>query len=160
MESQHEKLAELAGRIERDLKRIDDIARGIAQLERARAREAAPHWLARAFARLRRRLYSRPSAGEERARGFEEVQRRLEALERYGAALAREAAHQAANAAEWERNAKLAVRAGDDVLAREALCRKRESLHLAAALEQQAATIARAMAEYTSALAVIKASSR
>ncbi|KYF66067.1 PspA/IM30 family protein [Sorangium cellulosum] len=160
MESKDGKLAELAGRIERDLKRIDDIAPGIARLEPARARETVPHRLVRAFARLRRRLYSQPSAGEERARGFEEVQRRLESLERYGAALAREAALQAANAVEWERNAKLAVRAGDEVLAREALFRKREALALAATLEQQAAIIATAMVEYTSALAVIKASSR
>ncbi|WP_437926333.1 hypothetical protein WMF37_46070 [Sorangium sp. So ce291] len=74
--------------------------------------------------------------------------------------MARAAAQEAANAREWERNAKLAVRAGDDDLAREALYRKREALDLAATHEQQAATISAAMAEYTSALAAIKASSR
>ncbi|WP_434045019.1 MULTISPECIES: hypothetical protein [Sorangium] len=74
--------------------------------------------------------------------------------------MAREAAHQAANADQREQTAKLAVQAGDDVLAREALGRKREARALAATLELQATTIFAAMEEYTSALAVIKASSR
>ncbi|XYH96628.1 PspA/IM30 family protein [Sorangium sp. So ce1128] len=160
MNSQAEKLAELAERIERNLKRIDEIAIIAAQIGPVRERESAPHGLARVIAKFRRCFISQPSAREEETHRFDEVERRLESLEEYGAALARAAAQETANAEEWERNAKLSVRAGDDDLAREALCRKREALDLAATLEQQAATISAAMAEYTSAFAVIKASSR
>ncbi|KYG08136.1 hypothetical protein BE21_25415 [Sorangium cellulosum] len=88
------------------------------------------------------------------------MERRLESLEEYGAALAREAEQHAANAGEWERRAELAVLAGDDDLARDALSLQREALQRASSLERQAATISAAMAEYTSALAALKASSR
>ncbi|WP_437504401.1 PspA/IM30 family protein [Sorangium sp. So ce1099] len=160
MNPQAEKLAEVAERIERNLKRFDEIAIIAAQIAPVRERESAPHWLARVLAKLRRCLTPQPSAREEETRRFDEVERRLGALEKCGAAMAREAAQQAANAREWELNAKLAVRAGDDDLARYALYRKLEALHRAATLEQQAATISAAMAEYTSALAAIKACSR
>ena len=40
--------------------------------------------------------------------------------------LAKQAEQEAANAAEWERRAMMAVRAGDDALAKEALARKKE----------------------------------
>ncbi|WP_438005997.1 hypothetical protein WME89_46290 [Sorangium sp. So ce321] len=160
MNPQADKLAEVAERIERDLKRFDDVAILAAQIAPARGRESPPHGLARVLAKLRQCLIPRPSAREEEARRFDEAERRLESLEKCGAALARAAAQEAANAKEWELNAKLAVRAGDDDLAREALCRKRETLDLAATLERQAATISAAMAEYTSALAAIKAASR
>ncbi|MGK3969287.1 PspA/IM30 family protein [Sorangium sp. So ce118] len=159
MNPQAEKLAEVAERIERDLKRFDEIAIIAAQIAPVRERESAPHGLARVLARLRRCLIPRPSAREEEARRFDEAQRRLESLEKRGAAMARAAAQETANAKEWECCAKLAVRAGDDDLAREALCRKRESLDRAATLERQAATMSAAMVEYTSALAAIKASS-
>ncbi|WP_437810008.1 PspA/IM30 family protein [Sorangium sp. So ce1078] len=159
MKSQAEQFAELARRIDRELQRFDDVAAIAGRLAPARARETGPHWLARALAELRRRLTAQPSAREE-TRRLDEVQRRLESLEKHGAALARNAAQQTANADEWERIAKLSVRAGDDGLAREALDRKREALNLAATLARQAETISAAMAEYTSALAVIKASSR
>ncbi|WP_437335322.1 PspA/IM30 family protein [Sorangium sp. So ce394] len=159
MASQGEKFAELAERIERELKRMDDAAAAAARLGPARARETAPSWFARVFSRLRRRK-DQPSAGDEGARRFDEVERRLESLEQYGAALAREAAQHAANAGEWERRAELAVLAGNDDVAREALSRQREAHHRASSLERQAATISAAMAEYTSALAALKASSR
>ncbi|WP_437317337.1 PspA/IM30 family protein [Sorangium sp. So ce385] len=159
MASQGEKFAELAERIERELKRMNDGAAAAARLGPARARETAPSWLARVLSRFRRRK-DPPNAGDEGARRFDEVERRLESLEQYGAALAREAAQHAANAGEWERRAELAVLAGDDDLARDALSRQREALQRASSLERQAATISAAMAEYTSALAAIKASSR
>ncbi|KYG02265.1 hypothetical protein BE20_51245 [Sorangium cellulosum] len=160
MASQGEKFAELAERIERELKRMNDAAAAAAPLGPARARETAIPWFARVLSRVRRRSKEQPNAGDEEARRFDEVERRLESLEKYGAALAREAEQHAANAGEWERRAELAVLAGDDDLAREALSRQREALHRASSLERQAATISAAMAEYTSALAVLKASSR
>ncbi|WP_437743633.1 hypothetical protein WMF39_00695 [Sorangium sp. So ce1504] len=159
MDSHAEKFAKLAERIERELKRIDDAAVA-ARLTPVRAPEREPHWFTRVLSKLRRGLKAQPSAEDEGARRFEEAQRRLESLERYGAELARAAAQEAANAREWERRAMLAVRAGDDVIAREALCRQREALECASALERQAATISAAMAEYTSALADIKAFAR
>ncbi|WP_437530931.1 hypothetical protein WME79_00640 [Sorangium sp. So ce726] len=159
MDSQAEKLAELAERFERYLKRIDDAAVA-ARLKPVRAPERVPHWLTRVLSKLRRGLTAQPSAEDEGARRFEEAQRCLESLEKYGAKLAQGAAWEAANAREWERNAKLAVRAGNDDLARHALCLQREALERASMLDRQAATISAAMAEYTSALAAIKASSR
>jgi phage shock protein A len=51
--------------------------------------------------------------------------------------LAKQAEAEAANAAEWERRAMLAVRAGDDALATEALARKKEHDQLAAAYKDQ-----------------------
>ncbi|WP_437914422.1 hypothetical protein WME73_00700 [Sorangium sp. So ce302] len=159
MDSHAEKFAKLAERIERDLKRIDD-ARVAARLKPVQAPERVPHWFTRVLSKLRRGPKAQPSAEDEGARRFEEAQRRLESLERYGAELARAAAQEAANAREWELRAMLAVRAGDDVLAREALCRQREALEGASAHERQAAAISAAMAEYTSALAAIKASPR
>jgi phage shock protein A len=47
--------------------------------------------------------------------------------------LAKQAEQEAANAAEWERRAMLAIKAGDDALAKEALARKKEhdQLHVA-----------------------------
>lgn len=160
MDPQAGKLAEVAARLERDLKRFDELAIIAAQIAPVRERESAPHGLARVLAKLRRWLIPRPSPREEETRRFDEVQRRLESLEKYGAAMARAAAQEAANVKEWELNAKLAVRAGDDDLARHALSWKREALERAATLERQAATISAAMAEFTSALAAIKASSR
>jgi phage shock protein A len=51
--------------------------------------------------------------------------------------LAKQAEQEAANAAEWERRAMLAIKAGDDNLAKEALARKKEHDALAAALKEQ-----------------------
>jgi phage shock protein A len=51
--------------------------------------------------------------------------------------LAKQAEAEAANAAEWERRAMLAVRAGDDALATEALARKKEHDQLATAYKDQ-----------------------
>ncbi|MBK8252986.1 MAG: PspA/IM30 family protein [Polyangiaceae bacterium] len=51
--------------------------------------------------------------------------------------LAKNAEQEAANAAEWERKAMLAIRAGDDALAKEALARKKEHDQLAATLKEQ-----------------------
>jgi phage shock protein A len=51
--------------------------------------------------------------------------------------LAKQAEQEAANAAEWERRAMLAVKAGDDALAREALTRKKEHEQLAGAFRDQ-----------------------
>jgi phage shock protein A len=51
--------------------------------------------------------------------------------------LAKQAEAEAANAAEWERRAMLAVRAGDDALATEALARKKEHDQLASAYKDQ-----------------------
>ncbi|WP_437798280.1 PspA/IM30 family protein [Sorangium sp. So ce693] len=160
MDSHAEKFAKIAERIERELKRIDEAAVADARLEPVRARERGPHWLARVLSNFRHGLKAQPSAEDEGARRFEAAQLRLESLEKYGAELARAAAQQAANADEWERRAMLAVRAGDDDLARKALSWQREALERASTLERQAATISAAMAEYTSALAAIKASSR
>ncbi len=51
--------------------------------------------------------------------------------------LAKQAEGESANAAEWERRAMLAVRAGDDALAKEALARKKEHEQLATAYKDQ-----------------------
>jgi phage shock protein A len=51
--------------------------------------------------------------------------------------LAKQAEQEAANAAEWERRAMLAIKAGDDALAKEALSRKKEHELLANSLKEQ-----------------------
>ena len=51
--------------------------------------------------------------------------------------LAKQAEQEAANAAEWERRAMLAIKAGDDNLAKEALARKKEHDQLAATFKDQ-----------------------
>ena len=51
--------------------------------------------------------------------------------------LAKQAEQEAANAAEWERRAMLAIKAGDDNLAKEALNRKKEHDQLSATLKDQ-----------------------
>ncbi|HSN99946.1 MAG TPA: PspA/IM30 family protein [Candidatus Nanopelagicales bacterium] len=51
--------------------------------------------------------------------------------------LAKQAEQEAANAAEWERRAMLAIKAGDDNLAKEALSRKKEHDQLATAYKDQ-----------------------
>ena len=51
--------------------------------------------------------------------------------------LAKQVEQETANAAEWERRAMLAVRAGDDVLAKEALARKKEHQTLAEQFQEQ-----------------------
>ena len=51
--------------------------------------------------------------------------------------LAKQAEQEHANAAEWERRAMLAVRQGDDTLAKEALARKKEHDDLATQYEEQ-----------------------
>jgi phage shock protein A len=51
--------------------------------------------------------------------------------------LAKQAEQEAANAAEWERRAMLAIKAGDDALAKEALNRKKEHDLLATTLKDQ-----------------------
>src|SRR5688500_14826881 len=51
--------------------------------------------------------------------------------------LAKQVEQEAANAAEWERRAMLAVRAGDDNLAKEALSRKKEHQTLADSYKDQ-----------------------
>jgi phage shock protein A len=51
--------------------------------------------------------------------------------------LAKQAEQEAANAAEWERRAMLAIKAGDDGLAKEALARKKEHDSLATTLKDQ-----------------------
>jgi phage shock protein A len=51
--------------------------------------------------------------------------------------LAKQAEQEAANAAEWERRAMLAIKAGDDALAKEALNRKKEHDTLAGTLKDQ-----------------------
>jgi phage shock protein A len=51
--------------------------------------------------------------------------------------LAKQAEQESANASEWERRAMLAIKAGDDALAKEALNRKKEHDQLAATLKDQ-----------------------
>ncbi len=51
--------------------------------------------------------------------------------------LAKQTEQEAANAAEWERRAMLAIKAGDDNLAKEALARKKEHDALSATLKDQ-----------------------
>jgi phage shock protein A len=51
--------------------------------------------------------------------------------------LAKQAEQEAANAAEWERRAMLAIKAGDDTLAKEALSRKKEHENLSTQLKDQ-----------------------
>lgn len=51
--------------------------------------------------------------------------------------LAKQAEQEMANAAEWERRAMLAIKAGDDALAKEALARKKEHDGLAASYKEQ-----------------------
>ena len=158
MDLQTEKLAEIAGRIEPDLKRFDDLVTVATQRVSARSPQAAPGLLARVLARLRLgpKTHRPPSKAEDPR--FHEVQRHLELLEKARTALVRDVVYQTANADEWEKRAKLAVQAGDDDLAWEALGRSREALDLAAKLERQAGTISAALAEYTSAVAALKAS--
>ncbi len=51
--------------------------------------------------------------------------------------LAKQAEQEAANAAEWERRAMLAVKSGDDTLAKEALARKKEADTLSKSIKDQ-----------------------
>src|SRR5205809_3686795 len=51
--------------------------------------------------------------------------------------LAKQAEQESANAAEWERRAMLAIKSGDDALAKEALARKKEHEQLAITLKDQ-----------------------
>ena len=51
--------------------------------------------------------------------------------------LAKQAEQEAANAAEWERRAMLAIKGGDDNLAKEALARKKEHDQLSTTLKEQ-----------------------
>jgi phage shock protein A len=51
--------------------------------------------------------------------------------------LAKQAEQEVANAAEWERRAMLAIKAGDDALAKEALMRKKEHDSLAQSYKDQ-----------------------
>lgn len=69
--------------------------------------------------------------------------------------LARQVENERATAAEWERRAMLAVRAGDDTLATEALARKKEHDGLAAQYEEQWHKQKKAVEQLKSALRVL-----
>lgn len=71
--------------------------------------------------------------------------------------LAKQAEQEAANAAEWERRAMLAIKAGDDVLAKEALGRKKEHDQLAATLKDQWAKQKQAVDQLKTALKLLNA---
>lgn len=136
-----DELGEIADRIECDLRRFDTIVARARDRDPVSPRAAAPGLFARVLARLRRSRRSRPIPDHDEDARFADIQRRLELIEERGAALLREAARHTANADEWERHAKLAIHAGDDGLAREALGRKREALDIAASLRRHAETV-------------------
>src|SRR5437868_3457314 len=69
--------------------------------------------------------------------------------------LAKQAEQEAANAAEWERRAMLAVKSGDDVLAKEALNRKKEHDQLATTLKDQWAKQKQAVEQLKTALRLL-----
>jgi phage shock protein A len=71
--------------------------------------------------------------------------------------LAKQAEQEAANAAEWERRAMLAIKAGDDNLAKEALQRKKEHDTLAATLKDQWSKQKHAVESLKSALRMLNA---
>ena len=71
--------------------------------------------------------------------------------------LAKQAEQEAANAAEWERRAMLAIKAGDDVLAKEALGRKKEHDQLATTLKDQWAKQKQAVDQLKTALKLLNA---
>ena len=64
------------------------------------------------------------------------------------------AAQEQRNALQWERNAMLAVKAGDDALAREVLARKAEHDRLATCHAQHADVLARQLARLSEMLAL------
>ena len=69
--------------------------------------------------------------------------------------LAKQAEQEAANAAEWERRAMLAIKAGDDGLAKEALARKKEHDQLANAYKDQWAKQKQAVEQLKTALRLL-----
>jgi phage shock protein A len=71
--------------------------------------------------------------------------------------LAKQAEQEAANAAEWERRAMLAIKAGDDNLAKEALQRKKEHDQLATTLKEQWSKQKNAVEQLKTALRVLNA---
>src|SRR3954470_10552234 len=71
--------------------------------------------------------------------------------------LAKQAEQEAANAAEWERRAMLAIKAGDDALAKEALNRKKEHEALANTLKDQWQKQKNAVDQLKSALRMLNA---
>ncbi len=71
--------------------------------------------------------------------------------------LAKQAEQEAANAAEWERRAMLAIKAGDDNLAKEALQRKKEHDTLATTLKDQWSKQKHAVESLKSALRMLNA---
>lgn len=71
--------------------------------------------------------------------------------------LAKQAEQEAANAAEWERRAMLAIKAGDDNLAKEALQRKKEHDSLATTLKDQWSKQKNAVEQLKTALRVLNA---
>ena len=70
--------------------------------------------------------------------------------------LAKQAEQEAANAAEWERRAMLAIKAGDDALAKEALNRKKEHEALANTFKDQWQKQKNAVDQLKSALRMLK----
>jgi phage shock protein A len=71
--------------------------------------------------------------------------------------LAKQAEQEAANAAEWERRAMLAIKAGDDNLAKEALARKKEHDALATTLKDQWSKQKNAVEQLKTALRMLNA---
>ncbi len=71
--------------------------------------------------------------------------------------LAKQAEQEAANAAEWERRAMLAIKAGDDNLAKEALARKKEHDTLAVTLKDQWSKQKNAVEQLKTALRMLNA---
>src|SRR5687768_13211491 len=69
--------------------------------------------------------------------------------------LAKQAEQEAANAAEWERRAMIAIKAGDDNLAKEALSRKKEHDALATQLKDQWSKQKNAVEQLKNALRVL-----
>lgn len=71
--------------------------------------------------------------------------------------LAKQAEQEASNAAEWERRAMLAIKAGDDTLAKEALSRKKEHETLALTLKDQWTKQKQAVEQLKTALRLLNA---
>ncbi len=71
--------------------------------------------------------------------------------------LAKQAEQESANAAEWERKAMLAIKAGDDALAKEALARKKEHEGLATTYKDQWSKQKQAVDQLKTALRVLSA---
>lgn len=143
-----QKLADIAARFDAQIARMDDL---VGQTRPpAHDRRPAP-----TAASTSRSLLERLRSSSATSR-WEAVTQRTSELERFRRVLLRNATQARRNADEWERCAALAVKAGDDDLAREALHRRREHLHETAELDARAKQLADVLNELQASLDEIK----